>query len=132
MSVGEKHDIGKPMIELIDPSFLLVLGDVLSYGAAKYEPENWRKGIPAGRLYGALQRHLIAFQNGEDMDQESGLPHLGHAACELMFLYWTVANLPDLDDRWSTRNRKEKEEWLKKRLLSQNPAGLGSCSDSTS
>jgi len=103
MSGGMKFDKEKPMMELIDPSFLVILADVLTYGANKYEPHNWRKGIEASRLYGALIRHLNAFWDGEDIDQESGMHHLGHAACELMFLYWTMKNRSDLDDRWEMR-----------------------------
>ncbi len=88
-------------MDLIDPSFQVALADVLTYGASKYGAHNWREGIEASRLYGALQRHLNAFWAGEDSDPESGLHHLGHAACELMFLHWTVTNIPARDDRWT-------------------------------
>ena len=47
-------------------------------GALKYAPYNWRKGYAWSLSYGAMQRHLAAFWNGEDFD-ESGLPHLAHA-----------------------------------------------------
>lgn len=71
-------------------------------GAAKYAPYNWRKGYEWGLSYGAMQRHLAAFWNGEDRDQESGLPHLAHARWHtgvlLEFLHYGIGT----DDRMST------------------------------
>ncbi len=48
----------------------------------------------------AAQRHLIAHYSGEDIDPESGLPHLAHASCCLMFLTNMAATRPDMDDRY--------------------------------
>lgn len=101
MPDGLKLDHDKPRMELLEPEYLRGTADVLTYGAQKYAAENWRAGIDATRLYGALQRHLNAFWSGEDVDPESGLPHLYHASCELMFLDWTVRHLPERDDRWT-------------------------------
>lgn len=100
MTEGLKDDGGKPRMELLEPEYLRGTADVLTYGASKYAPNNWRQGIDASRLYGALQRHLNAFWAGEEIDPESGLPHLYHASCELMFLDWTVRHRPERDDRW--------------------------------
>jgi hypothetical protein len=97
---GQKFDGEKPRMDLIDPSFQIALADVLTYGAREYSAHNWRNGIDASRLYAALQRHLLAFWGGEDIDDESGLPHLSHAACELMFLQWMIYEKPEHDDRW--------------------------------
>lgn len=99
-ATGQKLDANKPMMELLDPSFLKGTADVLTYGAQKYAPNNWRGGIAQSRLYGALQRHLNAYWDGEDIDSESGLHHLYHASCELMFLASMAHTRPDLDDRW--------------------------------
>lgn len=100
MSGGTKHDIGKPMMGLISGVFLVGLAKVLTFGARKYAAHNWRKGIALSRAYDALQRHMVAFWDGEDLDQESGLPHLDHAACELMFIRETWERRKDLDDRY--------------------------------
>lgn len=100
MSGGDKFDTGKPRLGLIDTIFLWGLARVLTFGAQKYAAHNWRKGIECDRLYDALQRHLTAWNAGEDIDAESGLNHLDHAACELMFLRWTVENRQDLDTRF--------------------------------
>src|SRR6476659_9093489 len=82
-----KFDQDKLPLELLDPLFLEETAKVLKFGAAKYEAWNWAKGTyDWSRLYGALLRHLNAFWSGEDCDPESGLPHLSHAACMLMFL----------------------------------------------
>lgn len=100
---GLKYDSGKPMMELLDGSFLLGVAEVLTYGAVKYEAENWRKGIAYKRVFGALMRHLWAWHSGEYLDPESGLPHLHHAGCCLMFLSGYESR-PELyaqfDDRW--------------------------------
>ena len=39
-----------------------------------------------GRIVGAMQRHLLAYQDGEKIDPESGLSHLYHASFGLMVL----------------------------------------------
>lgn len=97
---GAKLDAGKPPVDLLDPETMLAITAVLAFGAQKYAAHNWRKGIAWSRLYAAVQRHLLAFWMGEETDPESGLPHLAHAGCGLMFLYWHSAHRPDLDDRW--------------------------------
>lgn len=83
-----KYDSNKTRPELIPVEFILLTADVLRYGGIKYAPGNWSRGngFDHSRLYGALQRHLNAYWMGEDNDPESGLSHLGHAACMLAFL----------------------------------------------
>lgn len=94
-----KFDDGKPPIDLIDSTIILELAKVLGYGAEKYEAHNWKIGLPISRYYSACQRHLLAFNDGESLDPESGLSHLGHAACNLMFMLYMLRNKPELDDR---------------------------------
>ena len=83
---GVKHDQGKPRYDLLPPEALAGLADILGYGAAKYAPHNWRKGMDWSRVFAAAQRHVWAFWTGEDLDPESGLPHIDHAMCCLAFL----------------------------------------------
>lgn len=98
--VGVKYDGGKPRLDLVSHHFLNGIGAVLGYGAAKYAARNWEKGIEFGRVFAALMRHLWAWWGGEEFDPESGLHHLDHAACCLMFLRHFVAmGYDDLDDR---------------------------------
>lgn len=83
---GTKDDAGKPRMDLLPFDAVEGVARVLGYGAAKYAPRNWEKGMVWGRLIAAALRHLFAFALGEDRDPESGLPHLDHAACCILFL----------------------------------------------
>jgi hypothetical protein len=77
------------------------LAKVLGFGAHKYAPNNWRKGLPRARVWSAALRHIYAWARGEVFDLETGLPHLAHALCELMFLWRFVVDGLDLpDDRF--------------------------------
>ena len=83
---GVKHDEGKLRFDLLSPAANAGLAAVLTYGAQKYEDRNWEKGLNYSRVYAALQRHLNAWWAGEEVDEESGLSHLDHAACCIHFL----------------------------------------------
>lgn len=96
---GKKNDQGKPMLSLIPTGPLLEVGKVLTYGAAKYDPYNWTKGIKWSRLIDAKLRHTLAFNSGEDLDPESGLPHLAHSICSDLFLLEFMRTHRELDDR---------------------------------
>lgn len=97
---GVKFDNDKPPMALLDSEFIEEVARVLGFGAAKYAADNWRHGISYRRLISAAYRHLGAINKGEDIDEESGLPHTGHLGCCIMFLDWMRKNRPDLDDRW--------------------------------
>lgn len=87
--VGLKDNNNKILLELIDPKFILGIGGVLTYGANKYKPNSWQNvenGIEIH--YGAALRHLIKWKCGEDIDNESGLHHLLHAATNIMFVLY--------------------------------------------
>ena len=85
--VGMKNDQDKVRLDLIEPQFIESVGQVLTFGAKKYEPNNWQKVEDAeNRYYAAALRHLFAWRKGEKIDPESGLNHLDHAACNIMFL----------------------------------------------
>lgn len=99
-SSGQKFDMGKPRMDLLDPEFLEDVASVLTFGAAKYAAHNWRAGIRVSRLIAAAYRHLGAINRGEDIDPESGLPHVAHLGCCVQFLSWTLKHKPDMDDRW--------------------------------
>jgi hypothetical protein len=85
---GRKFDGGKPQYGLLPPLALKAIVDILTFGAEKYEPDNW-KYVPDSkrRYFDAMQRHLWAWKEGEVNDLESGKHHLAHAMCCLMFLY---------------------------------------------
>jgi hypothetical protein len=73
---------------------------VYAYGAKKYSEHNWRKGYPWSWSFSALMRHLWAFWRGEDLDAESGLPHLSHAGFHVLTLLWFRRYRPAKDDRY--------------------------------
>lgn len=82
-----KFDKGKLRMDLIPPEAIEAIAEVLTYGADKYAPESWRLVRPFyDRYYAATLRHLIAWRKGERIDPESGITHLRHALCNLVFL----------------------------------------------
>jgi hypothetical protein len=110
MEQGKKYDHGKPMLSLIPPRPLIIVGQVLTFGAQKYDPWNWAHGINFSRLMDADLRHTLAFNSGEDIDPESGLPHLAHSiACKMFLLEYTISR-PEFDDRYFFRPLDKKPE----------------------
>ena len=85
--VGSKHDQGKPRYDLIPPHAEAEFVDVLTFGATKYEPNQWKQVPEAKDRYtAAALRHLAAYRMGESHDIESGKHHLAHAMCCLSFI----------------------------------------------
>lgn len=85
-----KNDKNK--LDLIVPAFITGIGKVMTFGFNKHKPtkrNNWRTlKDPLDNYYAATMRHLLAWREGETYDPESGLFHLLHAACNIMFLVW--------------------------------------------
>jgi len=81
-----KFDGDKPRTDLVPISLIMGCARGLAHGARKYMANNWLLGFSFNRPYGALLRHLFAWWSGEDLDPDSGLPHLDHAICNLAFL----------------------------------------------
>ncbi|QBP32932.1 gp32 [Shigella phage Buco] len=85
-----KYDQGKPRMSLLlsgCPLALEAVGQVLTFGAQKYEAHSWQTVDNGRERYeSALMRHLLAIGKGEDRDSESGLHHLAHAACNALFI----------------------------------------------
>ncbi len=85
--LGRKDDREKLRFDLIPLAAERSVAAVLTYGAMKYAPDNWRHVPDArARYHAAARRHVSAWASGEHLDPESGLPHLAHAACCLLFL----------------------------------------------
>lgn len=83
-----KFDESKLRLELLEPEFIKGIGKIITFGADKYAPNNWKKADEDGqlRIKGALLRHLYAYLGGEEFDPETGESHLYHMGCNLMFL----------------------------------------------
>ena len=81
-----KADNGKTRLDLVSPTFIEAVGKIRTFGVQKYgDSDSWAKVEPQ-RYMAALLRHINAYRMGEETDRESGMPHLWHAACNLMFL----------------------------------------------
>lgn len=83
---GIKHDEGKLRWGLLSFQAVQELVKVLTFGAGKYGDRNWENGINYDRVYEAALRHLTSWWMREDRDPETGLNHLAHAMCCIMFL----------------------------------------------
>ena len=103
-----KFDSGKLPVNLLSTEALLQTAAVLKFGADKYHAHNWRDGFAWSRPLAAAMRHIMAFNDGEDKDPESGLSHLAHAACCIMFLLEFEKTHPHLDDRYKVDVHKTK------------------------
>lgn len=99
MTLADKHDDKKLRMELVPMTFVVEVAEVMTHGATKYDANNWRKGLPWMRTFGALLRHLSAWSLGETFDRETGFSHLAHACCNLLFLMEWQRTHPELDDR---------------------------------
>ncbi len=58
---------------------------VLEFGARKYAKKNWMKEMDPDQIMNSLQRHVAAIMDGEIIDSESGIAHMGHIQCNAMF-----------------------------------------------
>ena len=100
MTEGKKNDFGKPPISLLHRNFIEGAAQVMAFGAGKYDRFNWCGGIEYTRLIDACMRHMVAFYDGEDIDPESGLPHIHHACASLNMLCGMTVLHPEKDDRY--------------------------------
>ena len=98
-----KFDTDKPQMELLDPYAMEQIAAVMTFGAKMYSAQNWRQGFKFSRIIGASFRHLSAYTRGEDLDPESGLSHLAHLGCCVMFLIWHSKFKKELDDRYVSK-----------------------------
>ena len=85
-----KFDNAKPRFDLVDPWFSEDTAKVLTMGAMKYAEDNWKLNTDIKRYIGALERHLSEIKKGELFDDESGLQHTAHIACNAMFLHYMI------------------------------------------
>lgn len=100
----ELHELIQACGNLLCPSapetaMMHEVARVLAFGAQKYERDNWRKGFKWTRLSDGIDRHLRAYELGEVTDLETGMPHLAHACCGLLFLVTHIEDGLGEDDR---------------------------------
>ena len=82
-----KADAGKLELDLVPVQIVRDIAQVRMYGTAKYhDPDNWRK-VELRRYINALLRHTLAFiEDPDSVDEESGIPHYKHMACNMAFI----------------------------------------------
>ncbi len=86
---GKKYDAGKLRYSLIPALALAEIVKVLCFGAKKYGDNNWIHVENARERYlDALMRHIEAYRSGEMFAEDSGLHHLAHAGCCILFLLY--------------------------------------------
>ena len=84
---GMKFDNDKLDYTLVPWDGLEEIVKVLEFGAKKYDRDNWKHVENAeSRYLAAAFRHMINYNNGELTDKETGLSHLAHAGCCILFL----------------------------------------------
>jgi len=98
---GLKYDKNKPRLDLIPPESIIGLGEVMTYGAEKYSPGDW-KNVSIDRYEAALLRHLMAWKQGEELDPETGLNHLKHVLANAAIMVALNNKYPfnEGDDYW--------------------------------
>lgn len=115
-----RSDQGKAILHTIDPDFILGIGRISEFGSRKYHMRNFlmAPGMEWSRVYESGLRHLLLWWGGEEFDMGpngeygetddpetnmkwSGMPHLLHAAWNIMVLYTYSQHEPyeGADDR---------------------------------
>lgn len=97
---GQRFNEGKLRWDLVDFKALEPMVRGLMYGAKKYSPHQWKLGLDPQSIMASLFRHATAIMNGEIIDEESGVEHIGLLACNMMF--------------WSHFHQKSEKEKLSK------------------
>lgn len=100
---SRKNDFkdGKLRWELLPLSLIKEVVKVYHFGASKYQPNTWQQ-LENGyeRYKAAFFRHLVAYEEGETHDPESGLHHLAHMAWNgLAMLYFGMRKEVNRDER---------------------------------
>jgi hypothetical protein len=98
-----KADAGKPMLTLVPRGIIWAIAKIRMYGNAKYpdgDPDNWKRVEPQRYRDAAFRHFLHYLDDPEGIDEESGLPHLWHLACNVAFL----CELEDLTQVNSIKN----------------------------
>lgn len=82
-----KDDKGKLKLSLVPPQIIRDIAQVREYGCKKYhDPDNWRQ-VEMQRYVDAFFRHWLKFiEDPNSIDEESGIPHYKHCACNMAFI----------------------------------------------
>jgi len=90
-SKGMKFDQDKLRWDLLPIISVEKIVEIITHGAKKYAPENWKK-VDVMRFFAAAMRHFTAWKKGEEFDKDSGFTHLAHVGCNILFMMWIEEN----------------------------------------
>lgn len=93
-----RYNQGKVEWSLVDFKSLEPMVRVLEYGVKKYARNNWKKGTPATQIIESMLRHTFKLLEGELVDPESGIEHIGHIQCNALFLSYVLSEKPEFND----------------------------------
>lgn len=109
-STGAEKGVKSARYDLIPPGALEELARHYGEGTKKYSPHNWAKGYEWSKSFAAMMRHAWAFWRGEDIDEETGSPHLAAVAWHALTLLEFRRNHPQFDDRPHTYTKIQPEK----------------------
>jgi hypothetical protein len=109
-ATGAQKGTKEERFDLIPVPALTYLARLYGKGAVKYDEHNWRLGYEWSKSYAAAQRHMNSFWAGEDIDPETGIPHVICASFHMFALATYLTEHPELDDRFETRESRSDEE----------------------
>lgn len=100
----ESQVVPKLGVKFLVPQWLECVSKVADFGARKYADDNWMKGLSIREVLASLERHKLKLEKGEELDDESGLPHECHIAWGTMVYNWYMhgpraAEYKKFDDR---------------------------------
>ncbi len=123
---GDRFNAGKPKLSYNQLGREVQEGEarVWEKGDKKYKRGNWLKGMAYTNCADSLSRHLSAFLNGEDVDSESGLPHVDHLVCCAKILSNSFHTRKDLDDRETTKDCSQKLDTERRKRLFNSQRNL--------
>lgn len=100
---ANRYNEGKPQLSFIfdAPHACEGIAKRFEIGCNKYGRNNWKKGLKWIELIDSMERHILAFQNGEDTDPEDGQPHVWAIAWNALILAEMFHTRKDLDTRYS-------------------------------
>lgn len=85
MDKADRYNAGKHKWTLVHYKSLEPLVEALEFGAEKYAPDNWKRGLNKREILDSAFRHLKDVIDGQELDQESKVRHVGHCMANLMF-----------------------------------------------
>lgn len=100
---GKRDNKGKVRLSLIPSQALADMAKVLEFGAGKYGDHNWRlagDNLTLLKILDSLERHLLEIKKGNDIDEESGLPHIAHVLANAAFISQLTEDGTLIDDRY--------------------------------